>query len=161
MNPQIDLGELANFLVEAKRQAYAGDGKEIEPQRPGFKELEFKDGDWEYRDSYVGFYFAPGQEVVRFKGKPVWIMSYNGGMLSQYHGDIELARHAFAFLKQALKRVEASRPFRGPEEREDGDWEYADSSKGDISSFTGTESIFYKGDEVFRQEYFGGLIVPK
>ena len=56
---KIDLEQLAKFLVKAKVQTYASDGKEIEPQRPGFKELEFKEEDWEYRDSYAGFFFAP------------------------------------------------------------------------------------------------------
>jgi hypothetical protein len=27
--------------------------------------------------------------------------------------------------------------------------------------FKGTEHIFYKGEEVFRQNYIGGLILPK
>jgi len=75
----LNLKELAKFLVKAKMGTYAADGAEVSPQRPEFKELEFIEGDWEYRDSYAGFFFAPGQEVVRYKRKPVWIMSYHGG----------------------------------------------------------------------------------
>ena len=49
---RIDIDALAGFLVKAKRQTYAGNGKEIAPQRPGFRELEYKKDDWEYRDSF-------------------------------------------------------------------------------------------------------------
>jgi len=158
---EINLEELVEFLVKAKVNTYAGDGKEIESQRPGFKELEFKEGNWEYRDSYSGFYFAPGQEVVRFKGNPVWTMAYSGGMNEKYHGNLDFAKQTFRFLKEALKRVEKSRPFRGPEYFKQGDYEYIDKSEGDINNFKGTEKILYKGEEVFRQEYIGGLIVSK
>ena len=37
----INLKELAVFLVTAKTKTYAGDGNEIDPQRPGFRELEY------------------------------------------------------------------------------------------------------------------------
>lgn len=158
---KIDLKQLAKFLVKAKVQTYASDGKEIEPQRPGFKELEFKEGDWEYRDSYAGFFFAPGQEIVRFQGKPIWTMAYSGGMNKKYHGDIEFARKTFSFLKEALKQAREERPFRGPEKLEQDDFVYIDNSEGDITCFKGTEKIIYQGEEVFKQDYIGGLVVPK
>jgi len=31
--------------------------------------------------------------------------------------------------------------------------------EGDIKSFKGTEKIFYKDEEVFIQDYIGGLVV--
>jgi len=158
---KISLEELANFLVKAKCKTYAGDGTEVFPQRPGFKELEYKEGDWEYRDSYAGFYFAPGQEIVRFQGTPVWAMAYSGGMRPEHHGNKEFAKQTFTFLKKALSRVEVTRPFRGPENFHDGDYEYSDSSEGDITDFKGTERILHQGKEVFRQDYIGGLILPK
>lgn len=157
----INIKELSKFLVKAKVQTYAGDGKEIAPQRTDFRELEFKEGDWEYRDSYSGFYFAPGQEIVRFQGKPVWNMAYNGGMLAQYHSDFAFAKKVYAVLKEALRLVKESRPFRGPNKLKKEDFEYVDNSEGDITSFKGTEKIFYKGKEVYKQDYIGGLIIGK
>ena len=157
----LDIGQLERFLVKAKTQTYAGDGKEIQPQRPGFKELEFKEGDWEYRDSYAGFFLAPGQEIVRFQGIPIWAMAYNGGMFGKYHGDIDFAKQTFAFLKKALLKIEESRPFRGPECLEEGDWVYVDESVGHTTGFQGEENILYKGENVFKQMYLGGIIVPK
>jgi hypothetical protein len=157
----LDLKALAAFLVKAKVNTYAGDGTELIPQRPGFTELEFLEGDWAYRDSYQGYFYAPGQEVVRFKGKPVWEMAYSGGMLKEFHGNLGLAKQTYAFLKKALLLVEAKRPFRGPNRLTEGDWEYIDRSEGTISDFSGTEHIFYKGKEVYKQHYIGGLIVQK
>lgn len=159
MENQLDLKELSKFLVKAKIQSYAGDGKEVQPQRPGFNELEFSDGDWDYRDSYSGFYSAPGQEIVRYKGKPIWSMAYSGGMKQKYHGNFNFAKQTFGFLKKALELVEESKPFRGSENFQEGDYKYVNEVKGDIRNFKGTEKIFYKDEEVFRQDYIGGLIV--
>ena len=156
-----DSEELAEFLVKAKTQTYAGDGHKVEPQRPGFKEFEFSDGDWNYRDSYAGFYSAPGQEVVRFQGEPVWTMVYSGGMRPKYQGQEDFSRQTFAFLKKALLGVGKSQPFRGPGKFHFGGFEYLNIVEGDVTDFHGVEKIFHDGDEVFRQNYIGGLIVPK
>ncbi len=158
---KINTNELAKFLVKAKKETYAGDGKELEPQRPSFRELEYKEGDWEYRDSYSGFYFAPGQEIVRYQGVPVWVMAYSGGMLKEYHGNFEFAKNAFNILKKALMLVNEERPFRGPLNLKENDYEYIDKSDGDITDFKGEEVILFKGKIVFRQYYIGGLIIPK
>ncbi|MBR9677810.1 MAG: hypothetical protein GOU97_00750 [Nanoarchaeota archaeon] len=157
----MNIEELSKFLVKAKTSTYASDVAEITSQRKGFKELEFEEGDWCYRDSYSGFYCAPGQEVVSFRGEPVWAMSYNGGMRKKYHENLGFAKQTFNFLKEALKRIEESRPFRGPESFEQGDYEYVDESEGDVTSFKGLEKIFYKGELVFEQDYIGGLIIQK
>lgn len=158
---KIDLTQLAKFLVKAKIQTYASDGKEIEPQRQGFKELEFKEGDWEYRDSYAGFYFFPGQEIVRVHGKPIWIMSYAGGMIKEHHTDKEFAKKTYEFLKKAMRQVTEQRPFRGPKRFKEKDWEYSDESEGDIRFFRGTETIKHKGKEVYMLHYIGSLVIPK
>lgn len=158
---EFDLNKLAKFLVKAKTQTYAGEGQEITAQRPGFTELEFEDGDFEYRDSYSGFFQAPGQEVVRYKGEPVWVMAYSGGMEKKYHGNIDFAEKTFSFLKQALLRVEESNPYRGPDNLKEGDYEYINKVEGDIANFRGQEQILYKGERVFVQDYIGGLIIQK
>ena len=158
---EFDLNQLAKFLVKAKTQTYAGEGKEITAQRPGFTELEFEEGDFGYRDSYSGFYQAPGQEVVRYKGKPIWVMAYNGGMEKKYHGNADFAEKTFSFLKQALLRIEESKPFRGPDNLKESDWEYINKVDGDIANFSGQEQTLYQGEAVFTQDYIGGLIIQK
>jgi len=157
----IDLKELAKFLVRAKKQTYAGEGKEITSQRPDFKELEYSEGNYNYRDSYTGFFYAPGQEIVRFKGVPIWSMAYSGGMKPEYHGDVEFAGKVFSFLKKAMLKLKEDIPFRGPKKFKEGDFEYINEIEGDIKNFKGHEKILFKGKEVFNQDYIGGLIVHK
>ena len=160
-NMKINLKELAKFLVKAKVEGYAGSGKEVRPQRPNFKELEFKKGNYYYRDSYSGFFFAPGQEIVSFKNKPIWAMAYSGGMNFKYHGNYNFAKEVFNFLKKALSKVPVSKPFRGPNRLKEGNFLYVSSINGGIKDFCGCEKIFYKGKLVFKQYYIGGLIVNK
>ena len=165
----INLEELASFLVKAKKEAYAGDGREVTRERPGFKELEFTEGDWDYRDSYVGFFMAPGQEVVRFQGKPIWVMSYSGGMTSDFRDDVGFAKETFGFLKRALLQVTEDAPFRGPRCLEDGRWIYDNLWKGNLTDFEGRERILYEFNEkiddesvfIFSQKYIGGLVIHK
>lgn len=145
------LEELAGFLVRAKKVTYAGGGP-----------LKYTEGDWEYEDEYDGFYFAPGREVVKFKGERVWFMAYSGGMKPEYHDDEAFAKQTFAFLKKALMLIEESKPYRGPERLEEGEWEYINQlEEGNITDFLGTERILYQGKEVFRQHYMGGVYVYK
>jgi hypothetical protein len=159
---EVDLKALANFLVSAKIKTYAGGGlEESDPQRPGFKELVYAEGPWEYRDSYVGFYLAPGQEVVRLGGEPVWVMSYSGGMAARCHGDLAFAKQTFDFLRKALLRVDASMPYRGPKSLKFGEFKYVNEVKGSISDFAGKEKILRLNREVFAQNYCGGLVVNK
>lgn len=175
----INLKGMIDFIVKAKTQSYAGDGKPVRTERRGFKELVFKEGPWEYRDSYAGFYCAPGQEVVRFNGKlvPVWVMSYSGGMTDKYLGDVDFSKRTFDFLKAALSKIQEDSPFRGPNVFEAVDklslfntsfWYYSNESQGDVTDFRGAEKIehsFHGGivnrETVFRQEYIGGLVFPK
>ncbi|MBS3157555.1 hypothetical protein J4442_05295 [Candidatus Woesearchaeota archaeon] len=165
----INLEELAKFLVRAKKATYAGEGMEATPERPGFKELEFIEGDWIYRDSYVGFFRAPGQEVVRFRGEPVWTMSYDGGMMLDFRDDVAFAGETFSFLKKALLQVPEDAPYRGPKGQLVGGrgWVYENglSFGSDITDFIGHEKIWAqiggKSEVVFAQRYIGGLVIPK
>jgi hypothetical protein len=173
-NIEFQLEDLVQFILRARLHGYAGSAAKLKkPQRSGFKEFPpYAEGDFEYVDSYTGFYFAPGQEVVRFRGVPVWAMSYNGGMLPEFHGQIQFAKNTYDFLKKALLKVEGERPFRGPRRFEEDVFLYVDESEGDIASFRGAERIFYtsidrdghvwfRDKEVYRQDYIGGLIIHK
>jgi hypothetical protein len=165
MSGEINFKELAEFLVKAKISTYASVNRmKLEAERPGFDELEFQEGDYYYRDSYAGFFQAPGMEVVRVGGKdgePIWAMAYSGGMLEKYHGGIEFAKQTFNFLKECLKRISAEIPFRGPESYKEGDFEYVNQVEGDVRRFIGFEKILYKGEEVFSQDYCGGIVLDK
>lgn len=167
---EFGLDELARFLVAAKKNCYAsGDDFRVAAQRQGFKEFEFKDGEWSYRDSYVGFFRAPGQEVVRYNEVPVWTMSYHGGMTDE-SARPEFAKRVFSFLKRALLEVKVEKPFRGPELGEgmfgpgfwEGEFSYFCKSKGGILEFNGEEIISHRQEgRIFVQNFGGGLVIPK
>ena len=151
--------QLTNFLHEAMKATYAGGGKEVEhPQRPGFKELAFEEGDWKYRDSYCGFYQSWGEEVVWLKGKPFWTMLYGGGMEPEHHGNRDFAIQTFTFLKKAMSAKPGGFQPRGPKHFRDRDWEYTCEWEGGIKKFRGEEKITFKGKLVFSHWFFGGLV---
>jgi len=149
----IDLQELAQFIVKAKRNTYAGKG-EGQRRSDGSKNLQYKEGDYVYRDKYFGSERFGGEEVVWLTEKPVWLMNYHGGIEKK----IVDSKRVFAFLRKALSQVSVDRPFRGPRFYQEGDFKYVDSSSGDTTCFKGTEEITYRGETVHRLEYAGGII---
>lgn len=160
----MEIKKLKKFLVKAKKATYASmNNMKIKEERPLHCELEFSDGNLYYRDSYVGFFQAPGMEEVRIgkNGKTIWTMAYSGGMLPKYQKDKEFAMNTFKFLKKALSLVHENAPYRGPAILTEGDWGYKNIIDGDIKRFKGIEKVFFKGKEVFTQDYMGGLVIDK
>jgi len=151
------------FLGKASLVTYAGGGSETDPTEHGFKELGFKEGDWNYKDSYTGFFQSWGREMVWFQGKPFWAQLYGGGMAPEHQGDEGFAHKTFSFLKKVLSTGEKSKTFqpRGPTSFRDEEWEYMCEWQGNIQKFNGNEMIRYKGKVVFTHDFFGGLIVSK
>lgn len=163
------LEELVHFLVSAKRACYAGDGKE-EVLPDGSKKLTFQRGKFHYTDDYAGYFQVQGTEVVRWgreDGQRIWQMSYSGGMFPGFLDD-ELAHQTFLFLKKALRMVSREMPFRGPEHQShepsfyDGQFSYSTKTNGTVKNFSGKEEISHKfHGAIFKQNYIGGLVIPK
>jgi hypothetical protein len=157
------LKTLNSFLGRAALKTYAGGGVEVDPEEAGFKELEYREGDWFYKDSYTGFFQSWGRETVWFKNKPIWTQLYGGGMVADCRDNEAFAHETFNFLKKALSAGEKEEVFqpRGPREFTDGDWLYSCQSNGDITNFSGHEQIFFKGRIVFIHDFLGGLILAR
>jgi hypothetical protein len=156
------LGELAKFIVEAGKNGWAAEAPKVEdPQRPGFKELAYQNGNWEYRDSYAGYYMGPGSSVVYFKSKPVWYMSYGGPGQSEEHYD--KAKETYAFLRTALMIPDPNFPVRGPMsyQGDDGNKIYWFDYQGNLAEGSWTEMILFDHQEVFKQRGEAGLIIDK
>jgi len=149
----INLQELAQFIVKAKRNTYAGEGEGLRGPDES-KNLQFTDGDYVYRDKYFGSEKFGGEEVVWFKEKPLWLMNYYGGIEKK----IVDSERVFDFLRKALLQASSDKPFRGPCFYKEGDFEYVGSSTGDIKCFKGKEEITYQREIVHRLEYAGGII---
>lgn len=155
---KLNLDLLEKFHRNATESTYAGNGEYVEPQRPGFNELVFAEGDLKYRDSYCGFFQSWGEEVIWQSDDVIWTCLYGGGMETKFHDDKEFAIQTFEFLKKAMKAKSEGFCPRGPREFKEGDYEYSVDWKGDISKFIGSEKILYKGEIVFTHTFLGGLV---
>lgn len=141
---------LIDFLLRAKRATYAGNGPEADPSRPASHDLHYAEGELTYIDSYLGGEKFAGEEAVWRDGMPVWSMNYLGRVTAQdFSGD---------FLREALLRVPAERPYRGPAEYTRGDFTYRCSAEGDFGWFHGREAIAYRGRVVYECRFHGGSI---
>ncbi len=148
-----DLTGLAEFLVAAKRGAHASGA-------PGRKEKDhsttqsYDEGDWSYKDQYFGSDNFIGHETVWRMKKPVWGMNYHGVRLDTLFEEERL----FAFLREALQRLESSKPFRGPENYQSGNLTYSNFATGDLANFRGVEFIYQTGRTLYQLDYHGGFI---
>ena len=150
--------ELSKFLVKAKIATYASEGEANKKVlEDGAKELTFEDGEFKYRDRYYGFNPFVGEEIVWKNGKIVWSMNYYGKIVS----DVVSAKEIYEFLKMAMRQVKEDKPFRGPNNFKSGDFEYIDESTGDINDFSGIEKILFKGQEIYKLIYHGGIVKNK
>lgn len=147
--------EMERFIVRAKAATYAGGGPRLLPYRLGSHDLQFTQGDWAYHDSYFGESDFLGQEVVYYRGVPVWGMNYYGRLLVPERIS---APEIGQMIMRSLTRLYQEGRFLGAFEHVDGDLRYTDENEGDVRAFLGVERIFLAGDLVYRLHYHGGLI---
>ena len=154
------LRELTEFVVEANLNTWAADGAEVSPERAGYKELEYVKGDWRLRDSYTGFFRAPGMTTVYYKGTPVWNMQYGGhGMTDGYENRADTT---FRFLRAALSKVTQELPFRGPVEYIEGNNRYVfELIHGDVTDCLWREEITEDDILTFTQTGMAGIMIHK
>ena len=152
--------ELIHFLLHAKRSTYANQGDEasVVPLVPGSKQLEYYEAPFFYRDIYFGMTTFAGQETVYFRERPVWAMSYAGGILTESTRPDEV-HQVYAFLRQALQLVAYERPFRGPQTYRSGSYRYLDTTQGEIARFRGEEMIMSGNKRVYELRYAGNTLL--
>lgn len=155
MNIQTD--QLYGFIKKAGQSTYASsDVESVNYDKNGFKELNFAENDYIYKDTYTGFFRSRGIEIVSHKGKPVWVATYGGGMMEE---DAQLAMQTFSFLKKAFLTDEADfQTFRGPHLLQRDIWRYVYEQQGNIEEFHGYEEIYLDNKLVFFHRIIGGLV---
>ena len=142
--------KLVDFLIRAKQATYAGKGAETASSRVNSHDLIYREGEYMYYDTYLGGDKFAGEEALWVSEVPYWCMNYVGRVTgSNFSGD---------FLKEALLRVPEDKPFRGPEEYNNGDYTYKCSINGDYEWFQGYEIITLKGEQIYECHFHGGLI---
>ena len=141
---------IVSFLIKAKQATYAGKGAETVSSRTGSHDLEYRENNLMYYDTYLGGDRFAGEEALWISDIPYWSMNYIGRVTgSPFSGD---------FLKEALLHVPEDKPYRGPEKYVNGDYAYSCSVKGDFDWFRGTETICYRGEPIYECLFHGGLI---
>ncbi len=158
MNIPIPISEFTNFIVMAKCSTYASseDNARVDPNLPGSHQLEFRRGAFFYRDIYFGGGYFVGLETVFFTDNPIWAMSYAGGI----NDEVEPTQclELYKFLKSALREVNPTAPYRGPIEFLSGEYAYLNRFLGQISRFSGVETISYSKKPVYQLHYSGGIL---
>lgn len=150
---------LTNFLVEAKRSTYAsqGDDASVQPLLSGSKQLEYRSGDYFYRDIYFGSAFFIGQETVEFEESPIWSMVYSGGVIIP-NANWDIIGPIYGFLRQALRLVDTESIYRGPNHFESGNYIFKNEYEGTLDCFFGKEIILMDGQKVYELHYNGGVV---
>ncbi len=142
--------EIIGFLIRAKKATYAGKGAETTSSRPGSHDLVYRENDLMYYDTYLGGSDFAGEEALWIAGVPYWSMNYAGHVTGEeFSGD---------FLKEALLRVPAGQPFRGPAEYSSGDYCYRCRTTGDFFWFQGHEYITLRGKRIYECFFHGSRI---
>lgn len=144
--------ELKNFIAEARKYTYAGGGKAVgNPFLTGSYQLEFRKGDYFYRDIYfAGKKNFAGQEVVYLRQKPIWSMVYCG---------FAEPPEATDFLKKSLLNLAEKCRFYEECEFEEGEFKYENEGEGTMEQFHGKESISIDKEKVYKLRYQGGSIL--
>lgn len=145
--------ELKNFLVKAKKSTYATGGGGTTSSRKKSVDLLFKEGDFEYLDSFFGQTDFSGEEIVYYQEKPLWSMNYYGRFLIE-----DFPAESVTVLKKALTLVEPDSPYRGPACFEQDDLRYTCEVEGSIDFYNGVEKIFHNDQEIYRLYFHGGFI---
>lgn len=148
------LSSLREFLVAAAKAGYGNPRVLISKAADGANLISYDDGDWRMIDTFYGGHPYSGQEVVYRQGRAVWAMQYRGWVSE---GDLAPGQ-VYDFLKQALLAAPVKQPYRGPRELSSGDLTYRNRWRGDISNFSGRESISQAGRQIYSGLYFGGLV---
>lgn len=148
---------LARFLLDAKRRTYAALGEDgsVAPVLTGTKQLEYRDGALLYRDVYAGMAYFAGQELVYDGDRPIWSMTYAGGVVPR---DRPAPGAIYLFLRKALQHGTVAQPYRGPDVLRDGPYIYTNASEGSLEGFWGHELIRADRELVYELRYSGGLL---
>ncbi len=149
-----DLGKLPEFLVTAKQNTFAS-GTKGTKEKDHSTLYEYAEEDWLYRDLFYGNgdRFL-GHETVWKKKSPIWGMNYHGVKLDKLFEEKRL----YNFLREALKQVNLSHPFRGPEKYESNNLRYSNVITGDLGNFRGVEFVYETGRTLYQLDYHGGVL---
>ncbi len=92
-----------------------------------------------------------------YRNEPVWAMNYYGYILQP---DLITPNQAGNVLKRALSQPHSQARLLDNLSMQEEQFDYAISSKGDVSHFVGKETISVGGKIAYALDYHGGQIKP-
>lgn len=146
--------ELRGFLYRAQKHGYGGAEKPIDIADGGHT-LSYKEGDWEYIDTWYGGEPFSGLTKITYQGVVCWTMVYRGEVKA-----IVNKHSVYACLRPALEQCDPKSPWRGPEVfvAKNG-LRYINQWKGNIDNFEGEEFIYDRTIwSLYSAHYLGGLV---
>lgn len=148
---------LKQFLMDSNSAGYAGGEEKKWIKEPdGSTTIPFEKDLWKSHDNFFGGEPYGGRTIVFYEGKPYWIMVYYGRVEEKIDNDL-----VYKILRNALKQMPSSYPFRGPKEFIEGEYVYTNFWKGEVDDFSGEEQITQAGKLVYKANYLGGLVDQK
>src|SRR3989338_9418852 len=137
-----DKEEILQFLLKARTKTYAGAGGKVPAVLTGSQQLEYRKGDWLYRDVYyTGNGIFAGLEAIYLKDKPIFAMSYYGNFKKMTEEEVD------KILRVALiENSQTARTWKKVRWQKDG-YEYVcqPDSEGSIEELAGAEKISKDG----------------
>jgi len=149
----INKDSLTSFLLNARKNTYAGNAGEIIPLLEGSRQFEFKEKEFLYRDIFnIGNNKYAGLETIYHKSKPVWSMSYYGNFENLTEKEVD------TILRKALsEKWDRVRLWNNVKYKID-EYEYSNNGSGNIDELDGSEKLEKNGETVYYFYYAGGLI---
>lgn len=149
----MDKQVLQKFLLLARTKTYAAATGKTDALLPGSVQYEYSEGDFVYRDIYyLGNGLFPGLEIVFYRDKPVWGMSYFGDFSQMTEEQTD------KMLRRALvDHWETARSSKVVE-KDYGEFRYVCRGSGTLDELSGVEEIELDGQRVHFLNYAGGYI---
>jgi hypothetical protein len=152
---------MIRFLVEANAFLYEFPDNIIfrDSANGDMKLIEYHRGEFIYRNYIIGFRSTHGTILIIKSGKPVWILTYEGGVLD--HGSSEeTVRKIYGFVRRNIARSTLCHPIRGPNGCREGKMNYSNSFFGNTNKFNGSENVTLEDQTlIYRLNYSGGDVI--
>jgi hypothetical protein len=150
----ISLDQLAGFLVQAQKNTFAAGQEKKLPD--GSKISTYEKGNLGFSDNWDGSEVFQGKQLVKYidTNAPIWGAVYSGVEYNDRKGLVD-------FLKSALSHPSLEMPVRGSNNYTDPEYSYFryfNRWGGDLSHFSGEDSIFYVDEYDFGSKYRGGVL---
>jgi nucleoside diphosphate kinase len=147
----LDLGELKNFIIEARKKTSLSSLSSSSPVLGG-KERTYQEKDFYYRNIYFsGERQFFGQEIVYQYQKPVFFMIYKG---SKVREEVMNFLNEVLFELREKVRFGKNNFYESPKRK----LKYQEEGRGEFESFEGKERILKDEKVVYELVYFGGLL---